>query len=29
MFVFSESLKREEIKLISPNVNISLLSIKV
>ena len=28
MFAFTESLKRQEIKLISPNANISLLSIK-
>ena len=28
MFAFAKSLKRQEIKLISPNANISLLSIK-
>ena len=29
MFAFAESLKRQETKLISPNANISLLSITV
>ena len=28
MFAFAESLKRQEMKLINPNINISLLSIK-